>query len=89
MPTSTSAAPASTNFNGRMLCGSLSISPRSSAEMESSSAKTRKLASMAVLPELRNGDTTPESGSRPSTPELISSISKAMRLARPSPRKKP
>ena len=44
---------------------------------------------MAVLPELRNGETTPESGSAPSTPELISSISKAIRLARPSARKKP
>ena len=62
---------------------------RRPAEIESSSAKTRKFASMAVLPELRNGDTTPESGSTPSTPELISSISKAIRLASPSARKKP
>jgi hypothetical protein len=44
---------------------------------------------MAVLPELRNGETTPESGSTPSTPELMSSISKAMRLDSPSARKKP
>ena len=44
---------------------------------------------MAVFPELRKGDTTPESGSTPSTPELISSISKAMRLDSPSARKKP
>ena len=44
---------------------------------------------MAVLPELRNGDTTPESGSTPSTPELISSISKAIRLASPMPRNLP
>ncbi len=43
--------------------------------MESQQREDRKLASIAVLPELRNGETTPESGSAPSTPELISSIS--------------
>ena len=43
-----------------------------------SSANTRKFATIAVFPELRNGDTTPESGSAPSTPEVISSISQAM-----------
>ncbi len=38
-------------------------------------AKIRKFASIAVLPELRNGDTTPESGIAPRTPPEISSIS--------------
>ena len=34
----------------------------------------RKLASIAERPELRNGETTPESGSTPSTPPPISRI---------------
>ena len=57
-------------------------------EIASSSAKMKKFASMAVFPELRNGDTTPESGSAPSTPAEISNISKASREASPSARKK-
>ena len=44
---------------------------------------------MAVFPELRNGDTTPESGSAPSTPAVMSSISQAMSVDSPVARKKP
>src|SRR5262245_44035566 len=44
---------------------------------------------MAVLPELRKGETTPESGRTPNTPQVISTISDASREARPSDRKKP
>src|SRR5260221_13858085 len=41
---------------------------------------------MAVLPELKNGDTTPESGMAPSTPPEIKSISNA--ISAPSPKAK-
>ena len=52
--------------------------------MERITANTKKLASIAVLPELRNGDTTPDSGITPSTPPVINNISNANRLAKPS-----
>ena len=63
------AAPRQHDFNRRS-------GPRSSSgwvassvlPMPASSANTRKFATMAVFPELRNGETTPESGSAPSTP---------------------
>ena len=59
------------------------------AEIDARTANTRKFAIMAVFPELRNGDTTPDSGSAPNTPALISIISKAIKLPRPKARKNP
>ena len=46
----------------------------------------RKFDSMAVLPELRKGETTPESGMAPSAPPEMSSISKAMSEPSPTPK---
>ena len=46
-------------------------------------AKIRKFDIIAVLPALRNGDTTPESGIAPRTPPEISSISRAISVPKP------
>jgi hypothetical protein len=54
-----------------------------------SSANTRKFATIAVFPELRNGETTPESGSAPSTPAVTSSISQAISMVSPVARNSP
>ena len=48
--------------------------------MPSITAKIKKLASIAEFPELRNGETTPDSGMAPSTPPEISSISIAIKV---------
>ena len=63
------------------------LAPR--AEIPARMPATRKLASMADLPEERKGEVTPDSGSRPSTPPLISAVSRASSSVRPRARKKP
>jgi hypothetical protein len=52
-------------------------------------AKIAKLASIAVFPELRNGETTPERGIAPSAPPDMRSISSAIKAVRPVPRNTP
>ena len=57
--------------------------------MRSEHREDQKIRQHRRVPELRNGDTTPDSGSAPNTPALISSISKAISADSPSARNIP